>query len=211
MDGNDVWLLESELAFVGIVGGLGWVIALVAIEQKRKREQWSAWQTVDEFLRVTFTSITFVAAVQLAVQIAIHLPGWLENRRRDAIEEIVQRTEQAIDAATPPAVPAAGVPTMPRVPSAEEIANEVGKRLDETLGSRRPEVGFLEAAAQLRVNGTWNERELQRLVDVHFRVPGAKLGSDGRLYIKFGGAPGDGGFDLTWDGTTSAFRAVSLR
>lgn len=167
---DPVLALGAELAWIGILGGIGWLLAIYCIFEARKKEGWSIWRTIDELLKATFTSITAVAAVHMSFQIAIHLPAWIASDHDSLAERVVGDVRRAAEGDDRAGVEVGLGQLEGRVDEVRSSQDDIRKRLgdiSEMLASDRPQ-GFLGEVVQSYDSGKWTKAALQAIVDRHF-------------------------------------------
>lgn len=83
-------LIGSELAIVGLIGAIGWVISLYCIYDKHKASDEKTIHLINEWVKATFVTITMVAALHLTVQVAIHFPNVALQMAGDEADRVIE-------------------------------------------------------------------------------------------------------------------------
>lgn len=197
-------LYGTELTFVGVIGFLGWLLAVYCIVDKHDPEKDKKLHLFDELVRATFVAVTMVAAVNIGFQIALHLPGEISDRVAQANAPVIGRVDEAENAITT-SIGTAADGIAGRFDDAEvERGNlevsadgreqrlldriaQLERELKQHASRTREPRTFAAALIALRESGGFTRERVQALADRHLAGEGI-LPDRGSLYLRL---PGD--------------------
>ena len=83
----------TSIQFLAGVGGIGWLLTIYCLWDKFDPKKDKAIHLLSDIVNATFTVITLVAAVSIALNFSVRLPDLITNRVVGEVRQIIPKPE----------------------------------------------------------------------------------------------------------------------